>query len=81
MWKNRITRTRLLDLLQRRLCKRTVRAQQKFSLFLYILLDLGARLRYDGSGERFPRFVEYSARRRPRCRIPGRRYPRTVPRR
>lgn len=47
----------------------------------YILLDLGARLRDNGSGERFPRFVEYSAKHRPRCRILGRQCPRIVPRR
>lgn len=51
------------------------------SLSLYVLSDPGAQLRYGGSGERFPGFVEYSARRRPRCRIPGRRCPRTVLRR
>lgn len=50
-------------------------------LFLYVLSDPGAQLRYGGSGERFPGFVEYSVRRRPRCRIPGRQYPRTVLRR
>jgi len=54
---------------------------QPFHLFPYVLSDPGAQLRYGGSGERFPGFVEYSARRRPRCRIPGRRCPRTVPRR
>jgi len=56
-------------------------AQQTRPLFLYVLSDPDAQLRYGGSGERFLGFVEYSARRLLRCRIPGRRCPQIVLRR
>jgi len=69
-----------LVLFQRQPYKLVARSPNS-TLFLYVLSDPGAQLRYGGSGERFPGFVEYSARRPPRCRIPGRRCPRTVLRR
>lgn len=75
----RIDRASFISMSASLFCKRAERLLKKLiPLFLYILSDPGAQLHYGGSGERFPGFVEYSAKRRPRCRIPGRRCPRTI---